>query len=761
MVKNNFFQPLIRCSHLWLLPIFLAFSLLSPAAASATVFAAETTTADTSAAKSAGTTESTAVAALEDGAYVKGEVLVTVAAPKRTVLAKKGLVPFDEEMTVEKSWGFGDAVVLSSTKEQAVFLGDKNLYISLISSDKYSTQELMGLLSGQAYVVSVEPNRYRQKMSLTNDTFSGQQWYLDGGGNFTTKSQGIHYTKNTSSSKKPVVAVADTGIDYTHEDLKEHMWKNTYSALEGTYGYDFGDDDNDPMDEEGHGTHCAGIIGAVTDNAAGIAGVGGDVELMALKIFNQKGEAEDAAIIDAFHYIYQAMQLGVNITAVNCSWGGGNSASAMETLINKIGQQGALFLFAAGNDGTNQDTINVSQKECPYDLSSDYVITVGASDTTDKAAYFSDYGQNSVDIFAPGSQMFSTVSEPGFLPDIYTEEERKTKTSIFSSGEEDSVTLHTPASLNLPYSWVTYGAFTHSSEDFYGNKESGSFYIAFRSASWRREVTFSAYLDVSEFSLNPLNSYFVSCNYSTDERGVSAREWAHFSRRVSTSDFVTVDGKQYLRLFSIIGDLFTTTGFYIDQIAVSSANPSEDSLVKYDYMDGTSMAAPVVSGAVAALSALFPQDSAYQRRARLMSCVRTVPDLTYKCKTGGIVDMSLFATSATVDNPATPSVSDPEDNTGNKGNTTTSKIAVTKVMLNKKSATLRYKKKLKLKASVSPANASNKAVKWSVSKTKYAKVSQKGVVKAKKKGIGHMVKVYAAAKDGSKKRAVCKVKIKR
>ncbi len=750
MIKNNFFQPFMRCSLLWLLPIFLTVSLLSPAAASATVFAAEI-----------GTAKNTAVAEPEKGTYVEGEVLVTLAAPKRTALAKKGLVSFNEEMNVEKSWEFGDAVILSSTKEQAAFLDDKNLYVSLVSSDKYSTQELMELLSGQAYVVSVEPNCYRHKMSLTEDTFSGQQWYLDGSGNFTTESLGIRYTKNSSSSKKPVIAVVDTGIDYTHEDLKGHLWKNTYSALKGTYGYDFGDEDSDPMDEDGHGTHCAGIIGAVTDNAAGIAGVGGDVELMALKIFNQKGDADDAAIIDAFDYIYQAMQLGVNITAVNCSWGGGDSASAMESLINKIGQQGALFLFAAGNDGTNQDTVISTRKECPYDLSSDYVITVGASDTTDKAAHFSDYGQNSVDVFAPGTQMFSTINDAVFMPDIYTDEELESLTSIYSSGEEGSASLYTPADLNLSHPQVTYGTFSHSSEDFYGNKESGSFYVPFHSSAWQRNVTFSAYLDISGLSLNPLNSYFVSCNYSADEKSVSSREWVHFSRRVSTSDFITVGGKQYLRLFSVIGELFTYTGFYIDQIAVSSANLSEDYLIKYDYMDGTSMAAPVVTGTVAALSALFPQDSAYQRRARLMSCVRKVPDLTYKCKTGGIVDMSLFAASTIADTPSGPSVSKPENNTENKGNTATSKIAITKVKLNKKSATLRYKKKLKLKASVSPAKATNKAIKWSVSKTKYAKVSQKGVVSAKKKGIGHTVKVYATAKDGSKKRAVCKVKIRR
>lgn len=746
MMKMKFWGPLS-----WLLSLSLAAALFAPMA-------------------HAESNSRTASAVLESGTYVEGEVLVTLAAPKRTVLTKEGSAPFDKEIDVEKSWNFGDADVLSSTKEQAAFLSDKKLYVSLVSSDTYSTQELIEKLSKQAYVVSAEPNCYRHKMSLTEDSFSGQQWYLDGSGDYTTESQGIRYTKNTAASaKKPVVAIVDTGVDYTHEDLKGNMWKNTYSSLEGTYGYDFGEDDSDPMDEDGHGTHCAGIIGAVTDNKTGIAGVGGDIELMALKIFNSKGEAEDAAIIDAFNYIYEAEQLGVNITAVNCSWGGGSSPKSMETLINKIGQQGALFLFAAGNDGTNQDTVVSVRKECPYDISSDYIIVVGASDTADNAAHFSDYGLNSVDVFAPGTQIFSSVNEAVFMPGIYTEEERSSLTSFYSSGEEGSASLYTPADLNLSHSRVTYGTFSHSAEDFYGNAGSGSFYVSFRTTSWKQNVTFTAYLDVSGLSLNPLNAYYIGCDYSADEKTTAAtREWTHFSRRVSTSDFVTANGKQYLRLFSVIGELFPYTGFYVDQIAISTANPSDDSLVKYDYMDGTSMAAPVVSGAVAALSALFPEDSAYQRKTRLMSCVRTLPDLTYKCKSGGIIDMSLFASSAVTaaDDPSQPSVSVPNDENNNNladtpGNQTGSKISVTKIKLNKKSATLRYKKKLKLKASVSPENAANKAVKWSVSKTKYAKVSQKGVVTAKKKGIGHTVKVYATAKDGSKKKAVCKVKIRR
>ncbi|MBO5486671.1 MAG: Ig-like domain-containing protein [Eubacterium sp.] len=161
------------------------------------------------------------------------------------------------------------------------------------------------------------------------------------------------------------------------------------------------------------------------------------------------------------------------------------------------------------------------------------------------------------------------------------------------------------------------------------------------------------------------------------------------------------------------------------------------------------MAAPVVTSAVALLANAYPKDTAAQRKERLFSCVRKVNSLSSACVTGGILDLSKIKTAKVT--------------TTSSGSSTTStkKVSVKKVKLNKKKATLKYKKKLKLKASVTPKNATNKKVKWTVSNKKYATVTQKGVVKAKKKGIGHTVKVYATAKDGSKKKAYCKVKIKK
>lgn len=347
--------------------------------------------------------EETLPSPTNEAIYVEGEVLVTLASPKETELTEEGTASFDDEIEVENAWDFGEAVTIADTPAEEKELEDKTLYISQVSSDTYSTEDLIEELQDEDYVLSVEPNYYRYKLSDDSDPYKEQQWYLDGEGTFEGTSTGIHYqdTRNLTRSGDPVIAVVDTGIDYTHEDLKEHMWVNPYSSLAGIFGYDFGDYDSDPMDDDvdGHGTHCAGVISALSDNQTGITGIT-DAKLMALKVFDSEGDAADSSIIGAFNYIYRAQSLGVNVTAINCSWGGGGSTpSSMKSLIQKIGEKGGLFIFAAGNDGTNHDY--EYSKSCPYDISSDYIVTVGASDVNDNKAYFSDYGKNTVDLFAP------------------------------------------------------------------------------------------------------------------------------------------------------------------------------------------------------------------------------------------------------------------------------------------------------------------------------------------------------------------------
>lgn len=668
---------------------------------------------------------------LEEGTYEEGQVLVTIAAPHKTPLTSEGDVSFDEHLTVEDAWNFGEADVLGQNKTEQDFLEDKELYVTKVSSDTYSTSELLSELDDQAYVVSVEPDYCQEKRAVTNDPMSRLQWYLDG---TNVPSQGIHYSGLTQNAKgnAPVVAVVDTGVDYTHEDLASHMWKNTYASLEGTYGYDFGDSDPDPLDQDtdSHGTHCAGIIGAATNNRTGISGISSQARIMALKVFQSGGQAYNSAVIGAFNYIYQAQKLGVNIVAVNCSWGGGTSSSTMKTLIKKIGDAGAVFVFAAGNDGDNRDAS--TKKECPYDIDSPYIITVGASDPTDTRADYSDYGASSVDLFAPGSQILSTVGVPGFFPALLPETQRNAVCSYFSSCDDLDPSLYRfSGTMNV-------STISQSQENFLPDGSQGSFCLPLSS---RHSGSLSLYMDVTDLGLARFATYYVACDIGMYD-GIGIK-WTHHSFERSSESFTTANGRTYLCIFGMSGSYPAVSAIHLDNISISKPNAPSSSLVKYNVYSGTSMAAPSVSAAVAVLASSYPNDTAVQRRERLLTCMRKVNGLANYCKTGGILDLSRVSSAVY------------------KTKTPVSKVKITKIRLNKKKATLHYKNKLKLKASVKPTNASYKKVKWTVSNKKYATVTQKGVVKAKKKGIGHTVKVYARAKDGSGKKAYCKVKIKK
>ncbi len=192
-----------------------------------------------------------------------------------------------------------------------------------------------------------------------------------------------------SQGEDIIVAVLDTGVDYNHPDMRENMWANE----DGSFGFDFSDDDNDPMDFHGHGSHVAGTIGAVGNNEIGIIGVAPKVSIMAIKIFPN---AFDSVIANALRW---AVDNGAKV--LNNSWGPMNrrpSIPVIEDAIDYVNSKGGICVFAAGN--SNDDTQHYS----PANMQS--VITVGATDSEDRRAGFSNWG-SSVDIAAPGVDIFS------------------------------------------------------------------------------------------------------------------------------------------------------------------------------------------------------------------------------------------------------------------------------------------------------------------------------------------------------------------
>ena len=219
-------------------------------------------------------------------------------------------------------------------------------------------------------------------------------------------------------SKDVVVAVIDTGVDYNHPDLAFNMWRNpnteeilktgidsSGSNISGDIvGWDFIHDDNLPYDDNMHGTHCAGIIGAVGNNGEGVSGVAQRVSIMAVKFLDSAGSGDIGDAIAAIDY---AVSRGAKI--LSNSWGGeggtGAEAKALKEVIERSKQAGALFVAAAGNSSSNNDVRPV----IPASIKVDNIIAVASTDSQDNMSFFSNYGPASVHIGAPGSGVYSTT----------------------------------------------------------------------------------------------------------------------------------------------------------------------------------------------------------------------------------------------------------------------------------------------------------------------------------------------------------------
>ncbi len=205
-------------------------------------------------------------------------------------------------------------------------------------------------------------------------------------------------------SSDVVVAVIDTGVDYNHEDLSFNMWRNPKPDAKTVdlVGYDFVHNDGLPFDDHSHGSHCSGVIGAVGGNGKGISGVNQRVSIMAVKFLSAEGSGDEAGAIRAIDY---AVTHGA--TVLSNSWGGSGSGDmqALKDSVSRAEAKGVLFVAAAGNDSSDNDTT----PEFPGGFNTPNMIAVAATDNKDGMAYFSNYGKTTVHVGAPGLDVYSSV----------------------------------------------------------------------------------------------------------------------------------------------------------------------------------------------------------------------------------------------------------------------------------------------------------------------------------------------------------------
>lgn len=296
-----------------------------------------------------------------------------------------------------------------------------------LETNKGLSDKAMQALANNPEIEYIEPNYIitidSVKAEAPKDASFSKQWGLSNNGkNGGIFSSGVagedinvmkawDITKGATGDKTIKIAVIDTGVDYNHPDLKAQMDVNLAELngkkgvdddgdgyVDNIYGYDFVNKDGDPADGHGHGTHCAGVIGA-SHNSIGIAGVMANVKIVGLKFLSDKGSGES---IDAIAAIDYAIKKGVHV--MSNSWGGGDKEQALLDAITAAEQAGITFVAAAGNDSNNND----SRSTYPANYEVSNVISVGSFTNAGSRSSFSNYGVKTVHVSAPGSSILST-----------------------------------------------------------------------------------------------------------------------------------------------------------------------------------------------------------------------------------------------------------------------------------------------------------------------------------------------------------------
>ncbi len=254
--------------------------------------------------------------------------------------------------------------------------------------------------------LNCEPDFIVEASLTPNDALYSSLWGMQGAFGI-----GAPTAWNVSNGSGVTVAVLDTGVDRNHPDLAANMWINTGEIasngidddangyIDDVNGWDFYDNDNDPSDMHGHGTHVSGTIAGTGNNSIGVIGAAYGAKIMALRFIGPGGGLTSHAIFA----LYYAIDKGIPIS--NNSWGGAGFSSALQAAISDASTSGMLFVAAAGNNGTNNDSVPFY----PASYTLPNIVSVGSITSTGTISNFSNYGATSVDLFAPGSGILSSL----------------------------------------------------------------------------------------------------------------------------------------------------------------------------------------------------------------------------------------------------------------------------------------------------------------------------------------------------------------
>jgi subtilisin family serine protease len=489
------------------------------------------------------------------------------------------------------------------------------------------------------------------EVTTPNDAYFTKQWGLN---NTEQESNGTSETEDadidapeawdiTTGNSHVVIAVIDSGVDYNHPDLSDNLWVNAGEIpdngiddddngyIDDVRGWDFAEQDNNPIDAQGHGTHVTGIIAAKGNNIDGITGVCWAAQIMPLRVSNALGFINIADEISAIDY---AIRNGAKV--INASLGGYTYSRAEKVAIAKAGNAGILFVTPAGNRGTDND----SSPHYPSNYNLDNIIVVASTGPKDNLSSFSNYGHASVDVGAPGEKIYSTRQarqiiwqddfDDGDMSDWTTGGINDTwgiTDSVYYSGSYCLAESPDGNYLNDSASWALAPVIDLTSDA--GAK------FEFKIRGDTENLLDFLSVQTSSDGLNWMNQKVLIGNkVYTKISGSSAENW--FSAYADLGKYYGCPAV-YIRFYFISDLTGTDTGWHIDNVKVTAASSSYSGS-EYQYLSGTSMAAPYLTGIASLVWGFDPALTSIQVKDIILNSVDSKASLMGKTITGGRIN---------------------------------------------------------------------------------------------------------------------------
>jgi subtilisin family serine protease len=328
-----------------------------------------------------------------------------IVAPSSRMIASSPYRPDQILVQPKRGVNFGAVARLHTTRQARVlqtFDRLDRLQVVAVPQDE-TVASLIAKYQQSDLIEFAEPDYVRELSLEPNDPkyLDGTLWALNNYGQNSGSSHADIDATNAwellTSANNVIVAILDSGVRYTHEDLAANMWTNAdghcgLNAIAGTM---------DPNDDQGHGTLMAGVMGAVGNNGKGVVGVAWNVRMMACKCFDAGGHGSDSTIISCIDF---AQTNGARI--LSASFSGTGTSDALSNAIYSARSAGIIFVAACGNDSANID----ASPRYPACYSIDNIVSVACTTRNDTLGGLSNYGATNVDLAAPGDQIYSTYS---------------------------------------------------------------------------------------------------------------------------------------------------------------------------------------------------------------------------------------------------------------------------------------------------------------------------------------------------------------